>query len=136
MNIYDTYGFKSEDLEEVRKVFEMVSRVILERYEGDYMGGIYYSKGRTNEENYILRRNYSDEEGWTEEEHKNLGVILYVSRSERIDELRRLLLNSFQGDIFFIERVVITEDRLYQKYQYIHGKHKLIFERNVSSMER
>ncbi|MBG1262972.1 hypothetical protein [Nostoc commune] len=132
MNIYDTYGFKSEDLEEVRKLFEMVSRVILDRYKSDYMRGIYYSKGRTNEENYILRRNYSDEEGWTEEEHKNLGVILYISRSERIDELRRLLLNNFQGDIFFIERVVITEDRLYQKYQYIHGKDKLIFERNVS----
>ncbi|MDF5738490.1 MULTISPECIES: hypothetical protein [unclassified Nostoc] len=55
-----------------------------------------------------------------------------ISRSERIDELRRLLLNSYQGDIFFIERVVITEDRLYQKYQYIHGKDKLIFERNLS----
>ncbi|WP_207195812.1 hypothetical protein, partial [Trichormus variabilis] len=78
--------------------------------------------------------NYSHEEGWTEEDHKDLGVILYISRSQRSDELRTLLLNSFLDDVLFIERIVITRDRIYQKYQYIDGKDKLVFESNLSSM--
>ncbi|ABA21708.1 hypothetical protein Ava_2086 [Trichormus variabilis ATCC 29413] len=98
------------------------------------MGGIYYFQDQTHKENYTLRSNYSHEEGWTEEDHKDLGVILYISRSQRSDELRTLLLNSFLDDVLFIERIVITRDRIYQKYQYIDGKDKLVFESNLSSM--
>ncbi|MBD0390176.1 MAG: hypothetical protein ICV54_27655 [Nostoc sp. C3-bin3] len=134
MNIYDTYGFKSKDLEKVKKAFEKVVKVSLEKHESNYMGGIYYFQGQTHKENYTLQSNYSHEEGWTEEDHKELGVILYISRSQRSDELRNLLLNSFLGDILFIERIVITGDRTYQKYQYIDGKDKLVFESNLSSM--
>jgi hypothetical protein len=135
MKIYDTYGFKLEDLEEIRSDFEMLSGVILEKHKGSYMGGIYYSKGQPNEENYILRRNYANEEGWIEEEYKDLEVILYISRSQRSDELRNLLLNHFRYNVFLIERVVITEDRLYRKYQYMNGKDELIFERRCITSE-
>lgn len=132
MDVYDIYGFKSEEIEEVRDTFEESSGVTLELRISSYLGGTYYLKGNGNEENFILRRNYSDEEGWAEEEYKELGVILYVSRSQRADELRELLLRSLEHEILFIERIVITEDRRYQKYKYVDGKEQLLFERRAA----
>jgi hypothetical protein len=135
MNIYDTYGLTTKDLEEAKESLENLLGISLQPHESEYMGGLYYRTGLPGKESYVLQKNDCEEEGWTEEEYQELGAILRVSKSTRADLVREVLLNSSPEKILHIRRGVIIEnspeDRWSKTYHFLNGKDILISEERL-----
>jgi hypothetical protein len=132
MDVYDTYGLTTKDLEKAKESLDNLLGISLQPHESEYMGGLYYRAGFPGEESYVLQKNDCGEEGWTEEEYQELGAILKVSKSTRADLVRELLLNSGSEKIFHIRRDIIVEnspaDRWSKIYHFLNGKDILVSE--------
>lgn len=135
MNIYDTYGFKTNDIEQGRAWVEEVLEVSLNPHHSSYIGD-YYRTPMSDKYIYELQENYYEEEGWSEEEYQDLGLIFNISRSPKSDEIRALLLTRLQEHIVFIRREVITDDRWSRTYQYVGGKDKLLREQKLPDIQQ
>jgi hypothetical protein len=131
MNIYDTFGFRLDDLRAIQEGFKNLTGIVLEPHYSTYKGGEYYFKGSMGNESYILQKNFCNEEGWTEDNYQEFLSLLYISNAPEIDRLRSLLLEKFRDDILLIKRVTISEDNWYRKYVYVDGEEKLVLERKT-----
>jgi hypothetical protein len=135
MNIYDTYGFRTNDLAQGRAWIEELLEISLNPHHSSYIGN-YYRTPMSDKYIYELQENYYEEEGWAEEDHQDLGLILRISHSPKPDEIRALLLTKLQEHIVFIRREVITDDRWSRTYQYIDGKDELVKEQKLPDIRK
>lgn len=115
------------------KIFDRKNNeYIFKPHSSSYIGGLYYRVDISDREGYKLQENYCGDEGWTEEENQDLGVIPKVSGSKKADKKRELLLSSLQENIIPVRRSVITEnspdDRWARDYHYINNKDELVAE--------
>jgi hypothetical protein len=129
MNIYDSYGFKTDSLEMARAWAEDVLGS-MELHESSYIGE-YYRLDISDNENYVLQPNYCDDD-WTEEDFQSCKILLYVNDSPNADKIREKLLFNNNDSIEFIRRAIFTEDGLSRKYRFIDGKDILISEINLA----
>lgn len=131
MKLFDTYGFFSENIRQIKEKFEDLTDLQLQPRFSSYKGE-YYFNGKVGEENYILQKNFCESEGLAEEEYPEMKTILYVSYAHNADYLRISLLDHYgREEINHIERIVITEDGWYRKYVFEENKDKLVIERRT-----
>jgi hypothetical protein len=134
MKIFDKYGFKVEDSLKVKKIFEEISEIPLEPRNSSYKGLYFLNSIPGESERYELRDNYIENEGWSEEKYMDYNVILYISCSSRMNELRDKILKQTQAKVIFIRRTVITEDRWDIRYEYIDGRDILVSKKKLPSI--
>jgi hypothetical protein len=130
MSIFDTYGLKTDDLEQAKTWVEPVIGY-MEPHENSYIGK-YYLLIISSDENYKLQPNFCDSD-FTEEDYQHCGMLLYINQSPRGDEIRESLLLGLDSKIEFIGRVVYTMDGLRREFKYVDGKDILVSERNQAS---
>jgi hypothetical protein len=130
MNVFDTYGIKTDDLELAKTLVEDVLGQ-MEPHESSYIGE-YYLRTVSNEENYVLQPNFCDGD-WTEEDYQDCGILLYINESPMRDKIREEILSEKNDKIELIRRVIHTEDGWRREYRYIDKRDVLISERNQAS---
>jgi hypothetical protein len=84
---FDLFGWRSDDLDEVKVRVEEALGLMLEPHESGYLGGLYYRCGDPRGEELVLQRNLELEE-LMEDEFPDHLVLLYVSRTQRRDEIK------------------------------------------------
>lgn len=89
-NIFDLYGFYSEDIELAQKILEEVLNKKMIEHESGYRGE--YLRLDIGHENFILQRNidYFDNE-CLETEFPDYPIILYISYTNRSGKLMESL---------------------------------------------
>jgi hypothetical protein len=96
MTTYDIYGLSTKDLKLASMMIEKSLDIKFRVRESLYRGGEYYQLGLNEEENFILQLNFNPlEQEWTEEEFKEMGSILYVNNTNRSEELRKYLNETY-----------------------------------------
>ena len=92
--VYELYGTAIASLERARSVVEEAVQIRLEPHESGYRCGNYYRFGDVGDEHFILQLNFDEIDGeWTEPEHTEYPLILYVNESERSDQIAEQLGN-------------------------------------------
>jgi hypothetical protein len=93
--VYDLYGSKSLDLEELSSAVEKALGMVLQRHESSYLGGDYFVAGDPRDEEIVVQKNDIGDEG-TEElaepQFDEYPILLRVNASTRGDEIRERLL--------------------------------------------
>jgi hypothetical protein len=102
MKIYDLYGFPDNNIEEVVGTLEGALKIKFEAHTSDYVGN-HYTYGELIHENFQLKPNREPDGEWAEEKYKEMGLLLYIGRTQRADELKELLTKNVPR-IVFLER--------------------------------
>lgn len=104
------YGLESENLDELAAFIAIALGVQLEFRSSDFLGD-YYKYGEKAGENIKFQRNYYEgEDAWQEPEFRGYPILLYVNRTQRAEEVSRLLLGALESHIKLLRRKVIRED--------------------------
>ena len=89
------YGCRLKDLETARTRVERVLQIGLEAHYSDYHGGDYYRLDSGSGESILLKRNFDAVEGeWFEDEFKEYPILLYVSETQRAEDIENRLASS------------------------------------------
>ena len=98
MKTYDLYGYSYDsDLDVARQAVESLLNIQMNKHESLYHCGDYYRLGKDGAENFILQLNHDDfEDEWTEEEHKDYPLVLYVNETSRAEDIERKLTEKFK----------------------------------------
>lgn len=92
MRIYDLYGFEHDNLEVARIAIEQALGINFNAHESMYMGGEYYRWDASGKEVFVLTKNYNSfEEELNERDFPKIGVLFYVSNTQRSQKLEKLL---------------------------------------------
>ncbi len=94
MNSYDLYGLASGDLEELRPLIEKLLGVKFVAHESSYYDGGYYRTGPVGEENFVLMRNFKDEEGIHHEPFADVEILFYANRTSKPEQIESILKSS------------------------------------------
>ncbi len=96
MTTYDIYGVESGDLEEVRIAIESILGIKFAPHESSFWGD--YFLGIHGEEEYKIIKNMEpiSDDPFYEPFPKN-GILLYIDKTNRADELETLLLTGIPG---------------------------------------
>ncbi len=93
----DLYGFKDGDLEHARMAVEQALDVRMVPHESLYLGD-YYRLGSSGQENMVLRRNVDPLDGEpAEQAFANMPLLLYVTDTDRPEELQQILTSKIPG---------------------------------------
>jgi hypothetical protein len=93
MRYYDLYGIRDASIDELQQAVGRVVDVAFRRRHNDDMGD--YFKAELGDEVFRVERNFLDnhnEDEIVEPEFANYPVLVRVSRTQRPDEIRQLLL--------------------------------------------
>ena len=102
MNSFDLYGWKTGDLENLKYKVENVIGIELELHESVYHGGEYYLHGKLEEENFSLEYNKDlDEDEPNEADYPEYTLLLYVNRTTRSEDLRKIIETGIE-DVKFL----------------------------------
>jgi hypothetical protein len=107
MKTFDLYGFTEDGLDDLIIPIQEVLGVKFIAATGDYVGDHYYHWTEL-EEKFDLRTNIDGEGEWSQKKYKEMGALLYVSNTERADELKELLTSKVPG-IVFLDREVFPD---------------------------
>ena len=132
MLIKDTYGFQKNNLDEVQIQLETLLGIQFELRYSSYKGN-YCLFRKSDEEEYEIVNNYTEEEGWVLDERKDISVILKAYNMPQPNELRKLLLSKMKN-ILFLERTILTrnnEELWDRRYYFKNGHDELVFEQLV-----
>ncbi len=90
---YDTYGFKSRDIEGVATDLGLALGILFRSRKDDILGR-YYQAGKLTEENFDLLCNQDEYQDhiWLEPAFREYRSILYVNRTRRSAEIEALIL--------------------------------------------
>ena len=92
MSRYDLYGIHDKDIGGARARVETALAIRMVPHEGGYRGGEYFRFGDVGGENYILQINYNNGEAeWAEPAYAKYPILLYVSETERGQEIATAL---------------------------------------------
>ncbi len=90
---FDVYGFNNRSLAEIRKSLEELLNIRFEEHESTYHCGLYYRYESGDTEHLILQSNFDEHyDEWTEEEHRESKVLLYVNDAEEFKDIEAILL--------------------------------------------
>ena len=87
---YDLYGFESDDLESIAESLEKALNIKFDARSSDYWGD-YYRYGKKTSESFELKQNLDPEGEWLKKNFRDCGALFYVNRTERSDEIEKLL---------------------------------------------
>ena len=104
---FDLYGFATDDLDFMVEPLELILGIKSVARTSDYIGDHNTFDGE-NGESFDLRTNIDGEGELVKPQHKDMGLLLFVSRTQRADQLRELLTNNF-SDIVFLESKVFQD---------------------------
>jgi hypothetical protein len=85
------FGLKLTDIESAKNLVEKVLDLKLNAHESSYVGDYYRADGPGDEE-IVLQENYDrDDEEWTEPDHQDMALLLYINESTRADMIESKL---------------------------------------------
>lgn len=93
MSYYDLYGFKKDNIQEAKSLFESSLSITLEKHDSDYCNDYYRFQNEDGEE-FVLKENYSTEEdAYREPDFAKFSIIFYIdeSREDKIKLYQKLL---------------------------------------------
>lgn len=92
MSTYDLYGFKGAVIADAKSKIEDKFDFSFEEKDSAYQGGIYYKFESEASEGFILKENIDPFDGGAAEQaFPKYKILLYVDRTPRSDEVKRLL---------------------------------------------
>lgn len=97
------YGFADVTIEEVRHEIEKLLGIQFEpRHSYDRCGDYYVFRDRATEVEAFLQENCEEDPGeWTENEHRELGTLLYfVAREDEVTRMHEILMRSLKSARF------------------------------------
>lgn len=90
------FGFRDSDLEAARLAAEAALGIRMTLQESSYRCGDYFRFGRDWTEHFILQKNFDTvEREWSEPAFEDFGILLYVGETDREQEIRDALIQSF-----------------------------------------
>ncbi len=125
--IYDRYAIKIENLDSAKVLFEQLTNIKLHLRYSSYKGEYYSNFSPDIEEEYEIKNNYFEPEGWLYEEYKGYNIILHVFSSPQANEIKNKLLTKIKEPICVISRTIIDDEKLLScRYKYINGQDELV----------
>lgn len=105
----DIYGFLSQDIEAVAHKLADILTLTWQARNSSFWDDYYLFppfQSRYQGESLKLCTNYAHEDmRWNMPKHRKYGVVLYVSRSIRTDEIETLLKEAFGNEVALLKRV-------------------------------
>jgi len=98
MPVYDTFGFSSSDLEQVREALENCLGIRFVPHESSFRGDYYLYEAPDDSERLSLESNVDPEEGGPLYlEFSEFPTVLFVSNADRPEEVAELLQGAITG---------------------------------------
>ena len=89
--VYDLYGSRSLSLVEVSAAVQRAVGIEMGRRDSHNMGGTYFRGGVIGDEEFVVQLNHDEDPEPLEPDFDDYKTLLRINRSERADDLRRLL---------------------------------------------
>lgn len=105
--VYDLYGFKQDNLEEIKGVIDLTLGIYLsEDYIGNQKAEEYKYHSGIKEEFVLTNNFFKQYDKWVESEFSQYPVLLYVSGTTRSDEIETKLRSKIEGIELLRHRVI------------------------------
>jgi hypothetical protein len=134
MKIYDLYGLNVDNIESAKLLIESVVGVRFELRDSMYIGDYYLSE-LTQEENYVIRYNYYEPEGWEKEQYKDFKVLFYANCPKNPEELHRKM-SSCSDVVCMLHRTIITETRWARELRFVNGQFEIVSEQKLPDLKQ
>jgi hypothetical protein len=108
---FDLYGFNKGDIQTLAAELGAHLNVSFAPHDSSYRGGEYFRASGRNKEDFILQQNFdalknAADDAYAEPSFKEYKIMLYVSESDRADEIKRILLSRYDGAAFLRSRII------------------------------
>ncbi len=104
---YDTYGFLSENMDTLAKELEPILGIKWVPHDSSFMGD-YYQAESTFEESFTLQSNYYEPESdWMEPAFKDYPTLLYVAKTQRSEEIKRMILGIMKSGVALLSHELL-----------------------------